>query len=173
MALLVEALNILLNGLWSLLEVWRLGVNLHNFDSIAVTWGIILTNFSKLQGWKNIFNFRFSIKERLPRKISAVLRFHGAVQPIKDVFATIPSFLPTYKREVGRNQRHHFAVSPVRSGTRNWGCTSGISSSSSWLYRRSCAVHFLRGKYFARCIGNSLCPTTDFRVRAGGVRGNQ
>ena len=90
MALLVEGLNILLNGIWSLLEVGRLGVNLHNFDSIAVTRGIILTNFSKLQGWKNIFNFRFSIKERLPRKISAVLRFHGAVQPIKDVFDPNP-----------------------------------------------------------------------------------
>ena len=89
MALLVEALNILLNGLWSLLEVGRLGVNLHNFDSIAVTKGMILANFSKLQGWKNIFNFRFSIKERLPRKISAVLHFHGAVQPIKDVFAPL------------------------------------------------------------------------------------
>ena len=90
MALLVEALNILLNGIWSLLEVGRLGVNLHNFDSIAVTRGMILTNFSKLQGWRNIFNFKLSIKERLPSKISAVLRFHVAVQPIKDVFVYVP-----------------------------------------------------------------------------------
>ena len=88
MALLVEALNILLNGIWSLLEVGRLGVNLHIFDSIAVTRGIILANFSKLQGWRNIFNFKLSIKERLPSKISAVLRFHVAVQPIKDVFGS-------------------------------------------------------------------------------------
>ena len=99
MALLVEALNILLNGLWSLLEVGVLGVNSHNFDSIAVTNGRTLANFSKLQGWRNIFNFRFSIKERLPRKISAVLRFHGTVQPIKDVFA----WLPLERRACSRN----------------------------------------------------------------------
>ena len=86
MALLVEALNILLNGIWSLLEVGTLGVNLHNFDSIAVTRGMIKANFSKLQGWRNTFNFKFSIKERLPSKIYAVLRFRVAVQPIKDVF---------------------------------------------------------------------------------------
>ena len=63
-----------------------LGLNLHDFDSIAVPKGRILTNLSKIQGWRNIFNFKFSIKERLPSKISAVLRFHLAVQPIKDVF---------------------------------------------------------------------------------------
>ena len=97
MALLVEALNILLNGIWSLLEVGRLGVNLHIFDSIAVTRGIILANFSKIQGWRNIFNFKFSIKERLPSKISAVLRFHVAVQPIKDVFGS------THHRTAQRN----------------------------------------------------------------------
>ena len=60
--------------------------NLHNIDSIAVPKGMILTNFSKIQGWRNTFNFKLSIKERLPSKISAVLRFHLAVQPIKDVF---------------------------------------------------------------------------------------
>ena len=87
MALLVEALIILLNGIWSLLEVGTLGVNLHNFDSIAVTRDMVLANFSKLQGWRNIFDFKFSVKERLPSKISAVWRFHVAVQPIKDVFA--------------------------------------------------------------------------------------
>ena len=87
MALLVEALKMYLNGIWSFLEVGELGVNLHHFDSIAVTRGIILANFSKLQGWRNIFNFKLSIKERLPSKILAILRFDVAVQPIKDVFA--------------------------------------------------------------------------------------
>ena len=86
MALLVEALNILLNGIWSVLEVGAIRLNLHDFDSIAVPKGRILTNLSKIQGWRNFFNFKFSIKERLPSKISAVLRFHEAVQPIKDVF---------------------------------------------------------------------------------------
>ena len=65
--------------------------NLHNIDSIAVPKGMILTNFSKIQGWRNTFNFKLSIKERLAGKISAVLRFHLAVQPIKDVFASSSS----------------------------------------------------------------------------------
>ena len=74
MALLVEGLNILLNGIWSFLEVGSLGVNLHNFDSIDVTRGMTLANFSKFQRWRNISNFKFSIKEMLRSKISAVLR---------------------------------------------------------------------------------------------------
>ena len=86
MALLVEALNILLNGIWYLLEVGAIRQNLHNIDSIAVPKGMILTNFSKIQGWRNTFNFKLSIKERLPSKIFAILRFDVAVQPIKDVF---------------------------------------------------------------------------------------
>ena len=80
MALLVEALNILLNGIWYLLEVGAIRQNLHNIDSIAVPKGMILTNFSKIQGWRNTFNFKLSIKytslERLPNKISALFRFH-------------------------------------------------------------------------------------------------
>ena len=89
MALLVEALNILLNGIWSVLEVGPIRLNLHGFDSIAVPKSMILTNFSKIQGWRNTFNFKLSIKERLPSKTSAVLRFHLAVQPIKDVFVSL------------------------------------------------------------------------------------
>ena len=47
---------------------------------------MIPTKFLKIQGWRNTFNFKLSTKERLPSKISAILRFHLAVQPIKDVF---------------------------------------------------------------------------------------
>ena len=64
MALFVEALNTLLNSIWPLLEVGRLRLNLHDFDSI------------------------FSSLEMLHNKISAVLRFHVAVQPIKNVFGS-------------------------------------------------------------------------------------
>ena len=82
MALLVEALKILLNGIWSFLEVGGLGVNLLNLDALLSP----EAGFSKLQVWRNIFHFNFSVKERLPSKISAVLGFHVAAQPIKDVF---------------------------------------------------------------------------------------
>ena len=50
MELLVEALNILLNGIWSLLEVGGLGLNLHDFDSIAVPKGRFLDQFVKITG---------------------------------------------------------------------------------------------------------------------------
>ena len=61
MALLVEALNILLSGIWSLWIVWGPRVNLQGCGSIAVTWGMILTIFSKLQGWRKILHLMFSL----------------------------------------------------------------------------------------------------------------
>ena len=60
MALLVEALNILLSGIWSFQIVGGLRVSLQGGGSIAVTWGMILKFFSKLQGWKKILDIIFS-----------------------------------------------------------------------------------------------------------------
>ena len=50
MALPVEARNILNNGIWSIFDVGGLGLNLHDLTTFAVTLGMFLTHFSKIQG---------------------------------------------------------------------------------------------------------------------------
>ena len=59
--LLVEALNILLNGIWSLLEVGQLGLKFPIFDSLAVIKGKILVKcFSDTGLEKTISSNMFS-----------------------------------------------------------------------------------------------------------------
>ena len=61
MAFLVEALNILLSGIWYLWIVWGLWVNFQWCGSIDVTQGMILTLFIKVTGLeKNITLYIFS-----------------------------------------------------------------------------------------------------------------
>ena len=102
MVLLVEALNIILSGIWSLWIVSGLKVNLQRCGSIAVTWGMIPTIFSKLQGWRKILNLIFSLHhdDNMPLSLKCIASTSDAifwcgtlaplypvVQPIKDVFA--------------------------------------------------------------------------------------
>ena len=96
MALLVEALNILLSGIWSLWIVSGLKINLH-------LWGMIITIFSKIQGWRKILNYIFSLNhdDILPLSLKCIASTSDAifwrgilaplypvVQPIKDVFGS-------------------------------------------------------------------------------------
>ena len=59
MALLVEALHILFSGIWSFSIAGGLRVILPWCGSIAVTRGMFLTIFSKLQGWRKILDMIF------------------------------------------------------------------------------------------------------------------
>ena len=98
MVLLVEALNILLSGIWYPWIVWGLRVNLQWCGSIDVTQGMILTLLWKLQGWRKILHLIFSLNrdDNMPLSLKCtsdaifwmkkLIKHTSAIQPIKDVF---------------------------------------------------------------------------------------